>query len=334
MDLGSLLEPTENAPPTGVDLDAAGDILNLDMLAKWSAPEEEPDWNELQSACLDALEKSRDLRPAVYLTAALLHTQGVTGLAEGVQLLRGLLESQWDNVFPQLDEDGDAMERSSALFNLTNYYRVLKPLRQTPIVEDRAVGRYSLLDIEIAEGKAEKPDDYEGDAPNTGLIQAAFQATDKDRLEELSGSVSQTMADLDAMETLFREKSGAEQAPEFSRLKEGLQRITVALRTYMPEGTMADTEKQTPPGPSETREPEPVPRAPAANGEIRSRQDAVAAMDSVARYFRSHEPSSPVPLLMERAKRLVDMDFLAILQDVAPDAVAQVQRLRGSDSGE
>ncbi len=344
MDLQSLLEPHTDSPPTGADLDAAGTILTLDTLAKWGSPEQEPTWDELKAACRDALNKSHDLRPAVYLTAALLHTDGLPGLADGLHLLRGMLERYWEPLFPLLDEDGDAMERSSALFNLTNFHKILKPLRNTPLVEDRTVGRFSLQDIETAEGKVAAPGGYDGDPPQVGMIQAAFQATDTGELQSLSAAVAQGMEDIAAIEALFLERCGTEQAPDLSRLKEQLQRVGVALRTYMPEGgrATADTEESEASGrqasDSEMSDSQqavgPVSLSPAMAGDIRSRQDAVAAMEGIARYFRRHEPSSPIPLLMERAKRLVDMDFLSILRDVAPDAVAQGEKLRGDDKTE
>ena len=335
MDLARFLEPHAEPSPAGVDLDAEGDILTLDMLARWSSPEQAPDWRELQTTCLAALEKSRDLRPAAYLTAALLHTESLEGFAGGLRLQRELLESDWENLHPLPDEDGDATERANALFNLTNFHKVLKPLRMTPLVEDRAVGRFSLFDIELAEGKAEAPDDYEGDLPRTAVIQAAFQAGGGEALQARSAAVARAIEDLAAIEAVFRDRCGAEQAPDLSRLTETLGRIDTALRAYMPAAAGEEAEatgdvRPVPDNPGHSA----VPPASVGNGEICTRQDAVAAMDSIARYFRTQEPSSPVPLLMERAKRLVDMDFLSILQDVAPDAVDQVKRLRGMDREE
>jgi type VI secretion system protein ImpA len=336
MDLQGLLEPPVESPPPVTDLDAAGAIVTLDMLAKWGAPEQDPDWHELQAACLDALAKSRDLRPATYLTAALLHTEGVGGLADGLQLLRGLVERHWDELYPPLDDDGDATERANALFNLTNFHKVLKPLRLTPLVADPVAGRFALRDIEIAEGKAEVPEGFEGDPPQLGFVRAAFQATGQEALQALLATVERGLEDLAAIESRFCERGGVEQTPDLSRLKDGLQRIAVALHTYMPEDAVPDTRSQaaTEPAPASDIATDRVPVQPTLNGEIRSRQEAVAAMEGIARYFRHHEPSSPVPLLMERAKRLVDMDFLSILRDVAPDAVAQGEKLRGDDKTE
>jgi type VI secretion system protein ImpA len=76
--------------------------------------------------------------------------------------------------------------------------------------------------------------------------------------------------------------------------------------------------------------------AASAPGVIASRQDVIAALDRCCEYFRQHEPSSPVPLLLQRAKRLVTMDFIGIVRDLlATQGVTQVEAVVGkqSDSG-
>ena len=41
------------------------------------------------------------------------------------------------------------------------------------------------------------------------------------------------------------------------------------------------------------------------------------------------KPSSPVPLVLARVKRLVTMDFLEILKDLTPDGVDQFKIISG-----
>jgi type VI secretion system protein ImpA len=49
----------------------------------------------------------------------------------------------------------------------------------------------------------------------------------------------------------------------------------------------------------------------------------------VAAFFRRNEPSSPIPLFIERARRLVAKDFLEVLADVVPEAIAQAKIASG-----
>jgi type VI secretion system protein ImpA len=63
--------------------------------------------------------------------------------------------------------------------------------------------------------------------------------------------------------------------------------------------------------------------------QIASRDDVTSALDRLCGYFAQYEPSSPIPLLLARAKRLVPMTFLEILQELGPDVLTQAQRLQG-----
>jgi len=50
-----------------------------------------------------------------------------------------------------------------------------------------------------------------------------------------------------------------------------------------------------------------------------SRPEALQLIDAVAAHLRSAEPSSPAPLLLERAKALASRDFLALLSELMPE---------------
>jgi type VI secretion system protein ImpA len=59
--------------------------------------------------------------------------------------------------------------------------------------------------------------------------------------------------------------------------------------------------------------------APApARFRVETRAQAIGLLESVQRYFRTAEPSSPVPMLCDRARALVERDFMGVLRDVLP----------------
>jgi type VI secretion system protein ImpA len=65
---------------------------------------------------------------------------------------------------------------------------------------------------------------------------------------------------------------------------------------------------------------------------VRNRDDVARVLDLVLDYYRLHEPSSPVPMLVERARGWIGLDFMAVLEDIAPNAIGDAQailRLRG-----
>ena len=51
---------------------------------------------------------------------------------------------------------------------------------------------------------------------------------------------------------------------------------------------------------------------------VESRSQAIVLLELVQRYFRVSEPSSPVPMLCERARALAEQDFMGVLRDVLP----------------
>jgi type VI secretion system protein ImpA len=62
---------------------------------------------------------------------------------------------------------------------------------------------------------------------------------------------------------------------------------------------------------------------------VRSRDDALRLLDKVCDYLERQEPSNPAPLLIKRARRLMTMNFVDIIRDMAPDSLAQVETIAG-----
>ncbi len=70
---------------------------------------------------------------------------------------------------------------------------------------------------------------------------------------------------------------------------------------------------------------EAAPAEPAPRYTVANRAQAIALLDQIHRYFRRSEPSSPVPMLCDRARALAERDFMGVLRDVLPkDALKSV----------
>lgn len=63
---------------------------------------------------------------------------------------------------------------------------------------------------------------------------------------------------------------------------------------------------------------------------IESREDVIELLEQICAYYELFEPASPVPLLLQRAIRLVTKNFLEIIEDLAPDSMPQVAVLLGT----
>ena len=53
-------------------------------------------------------------------------------------------------------------------------------------------------------------------------------------------------------------------------------------------------------------------------------------LDELCDYYTRTEPSSPVPLLLRRAQRLVGMDFMDLLKDLAPGGISELRTISGN----
>jgi type VI secretion system protein ImpA len=62
---------------------------------------------------------------------------------------------------------------------------------------------------------------------------------------------------------------------------------------------------------------------------VRSTDDVLLAIDRICQYYERSEPSSPVPLLLRRARRLVCKSFLDIIDDLAPDSIGHIRTITG-----
>lgn len=279
-----------------------------------------PDWAEIKRLSLEGLRKSKDLRVLAYLGTASLRTDGLSAFAETLSAASQWLTTYWNETYPRVDED--VIARRSALNCLADPMAVIDALRKLTLVASRKHGVFGLRQIDIAAGTT-APSDGES-VPSEAQISAAFAEVPAENLEALRQSVTTALASAKAI-TATMSAEGPEATPEFGPLAQVLGRIGRALDAQMALLTGASDGDS----PSDAVSP-----GTHAVGAIKSRQDAVRALEAVAEFFRRNEPSSPVPLFCDRAKRLVSMSFLEVLADVAPDGVLQARSAGGLTNSE
>jgi len=339
IDVQKLLQDVSAGEPSGKNLEYDAEYGELTRIAQGKpeqqlgstvVPAEDPNWREVKGKSVQLLGRSKDLRLGVYLTRALLRTDGLVGVGDGLELLRGLLERHWDTVHPQLDPDdgNDPTFRVNTLTALCHAETMLKSLREAPLASSRASGRASLRDVFIATGKLPPPADGNPAPPAAGTIDAIFRECDLEALQATAGAVGRSVEHVEAIESFLTTKVGSKKAADFGELSnvlksahkvlaERLSRRGVATATV---GGDAMVESE---GGAAAAVQASVP------GEINSRDDAIRVLDRVCDYFLKHEPSSPVPLLLRRAKRLVSKNFMDIVRDLAPEGLPQVEKIRG-----
>ena len=344
-DIESLFSEVSADSPCGEDISYDQDYLALERLlqpkgggviAAEEEAAEEPNWSEVADKSYDLLRRSKDLRVVMYFTVALLKLEGFAGLRDGLYLLRGLLERFWDNMYPQLDpeDNNDPLERINILSALSpgtvseqDPMKFRQRAMEVPLCDSRQMGRFGFRDIQVAKGAITVPAEQRAQVPEMSVIDAAFQDTGADKLQALleaaGGAIEQATGAMD----VFSERAYQGQSPDLSDFVGILKKIRRCLQEHLGgEGAGA------------VGEDEAVASAagggggPAVPGQIQSPKDAMMVLDKVCRYFEQHEPSSPVPLLLRRAKKLVSKNFLEIIENMCPGAMSEVETVKGPDT--
>jgi len=330
----SLIEPIAEDQPCGQQLDYTPELLGLEAFQVFgrdttldpTATQSDkksrdyvpppPDWQEVKTKAVEALQKSKDLRALAYLAASVLRTEGLARYAEVLGVAAKWLESDWPGVFPHVDED--VIFRASAVNCLADHRAVVEGLRRAALVAHKQLGRFSLRDVEAVENGVNDGEPR----PTAAELNAAFMAAPLDELSGLRQSAIDALDALARIDAAMRDAGGPEVAPAFEGLSTQLHAIERSVRARIqarPDAAEAGLDGGEEGTTTTSR----------ALGQISSREDAARALDAVADFFRRTEPSSPVPLVVERAKRLVSMSFLEVLADIAPDAVEQARAAGG-----
>jgi type VI secretion system protein ImpA len=349
MDLATVLAPVSVEPPCGPNLKGTLEWAEFERIAQGKpaqyvgkdvvAAAEEPRWADVVKRAADLLGRSKDLRIAVHLVKASLRTRGWQGLADGLTLIRQLVEQYWDQLHPELDRDdnNDPTLRLNCLAELSEDDGVQLALRTLPIVSAPRAGKFGLREIATARGNGQPVNGKPPAGPTPTLVAAAFAEAELPVLSETAGSVHQAVEQLREIERIVGEKVGPAFALNLGRLKDLLEEADRLLADQMkvrqPAANAADAANGAGgSGMTETNGAGANGAAVAvAAGPVRGREDVIRALDAICDYYRIHEPSSPIPLLLRRARRLVTKDFMEILQDLAPAGVKEAQTIRGPE---
>ena len=336
----SLLSPISEALPSGDDLEHDAAFMALERDAQPKAEQQfgatviaavEPEWRDLTGRATDLLKRSKDVRTGVLALRAATHTQGIEGFSLGLTLLLGLIDRFWDTLHPQLDaeDDNDPTMRLNALAPLAdgnNGCVVLSDLHDCVLGTSRTVGTIRVRDIAIAHGKltaSSKDPSYSLPQVTDALLD--IYGTSPQIIEVAIGTAALTQQ----LQALIEAKTGQADPIDLKPLRS----ITHLLRNAC-QATVsaANPEADVPAEPEAGGNAAPGAARAAGGpmrGEISTRQDALQMLDKVIAFLEKTEPGNPAPMLIKRAKRLVGVSFIDIMNDLAPDAINSIQNITG-----
>lgn len=335
IDVARLLAPVSPENPSGEDLRYDQRYMEV-MRAAEGTPEDQyantpavpPDWRVVRDGSLELLVRTKDLRVGLLLAASELRMSGFPGLLDAMGVLRGLLESFWDSLFPRLDPDdnNDPTERVNILASMLappgtfgDSVRFIEGVRDLPLAESRMLGRIGYREILVAMGEL-PPKEGEGVFnPDAAGIDAVFRDVEPEALALRAGEIDGTLEHVKAIEQFLTEKVGHGRSVDFTPLRSLLTECAKQVRKRMPSSEASGAAEGGDGAPSGGGE-----GGVRIAGEVRSRDDVLLAFGKIVSYYERVEPSSPVPLFVRCAEQMVGKSFSEIVRVLTPDAVTML----------
>jgi type VI secretion system protein ImpA len=333
--LEELLEPLAGESPAGANLryDPVYDQIKQARAEEDDVPQGEwrherktADFALVIKLASDALgRRSKDLQLAAWLTEARLRREGISGLTDGLELMRELMERFWDGLYPEI-EDGDLELRAAPLDWVGQYLD--GPVRAVPVTrvgydmfayrDSRVVGYEAAVSGDYERTQARERAIAEG-RPSAEAFDEAFNSTPKSWYRALLADIEGARLALDALQGVTDERFG-DVAPSFMKLRDALEELRGVATQLLakkletepdpveavaaPEAAMTGAADASPGGGVAGGA---ASAAPGAAGPLpampRDREDAIARVAAAARFLRAQAPGDPAPYLVLRGLR-------------------------------
>jgi type VI secretion system protein ImpA len=269
---------------------------------------------------LAVLQESRDLWIAAAGAQMSILSGKTDGAADFAEALAVLVETRWETVWPALDPEmgTPAMARTNACAELGSFARFARYIERQPIVALKSAGR---LTWRMVVGRA--PETAKGADILTGIqgpLRKAIDTSPQAAWEDILSAWTRLSGSIARIGDAFTANNA--EAPSFDRVQNILARHIGFVRAILdlrrpPEPAAA------PDGAEEGEGGSPVMRG----GSLNVRADALARLEDVRAFFAAAEPSSPIPLMIERIQRVAGMSFLEIVENLGPTGSAEVRSI-------
>ena len=368
IDIAALLLPISADSPAGTDVRYSAITEKIKEARRQEEDISQGVWkHEIKTANFPIVLKlstevltkqSKDLQVAAWMTEALASTEGLDGLRQGLELVRGLLENFWDSVYPQIEDDdldlramplswlgsqlGGLVRSSPILKGGYNWYHH-RSSRAVPTEEQAASDpqKQAARNEALTEGET-SPEDF----------QTAFNSTP---LVHLKACYEQNVALVEYLESLneYCKERFADQSPDFGPLRATLEEVGGVIRVLFkqkeaiegpteaaPELPAAEEQLQPvyfPQGQTAESVSAPAPRRQhvSTSAEPVSADDAIQRILTCARYLRREEPYSPSSYLLIRALRWAEFRGAQGSQEIcaAPSSQLRMELKRLGSEG-
>ncbi len=351
-DLEALLAPIPGDAPQGSDIredysaqspynqlrDARSEARDAEKMQDAGNPDggdPGPLWRKVRELALKTLtDTAKDLEVAAWLTEAYVRSHGLAGLCAGAQLIHGLADRYWDDLFPLPDDYGveTRVQPVTGLNGRDGNGSLIQPLYKVQLftrADGTEVAYYQYqssaqlptLDAERRQQRIEAGaipfEDMEKEARTIGLRS----------LTRIREDAKAALEAWEAMSAILDEKA-SEDPPSTSHVRDLLRQVVEIAQRYAPEtaGAAAGESAAEAAGDGSGAVAAPaaaggvaVPGIAASQAAVVSREDALRALENIALFFRRTEPLSPLSYTLDEAVRRGRMTWPELLQEIVAD---------------
>ena len=322
------------------------------------------DWAAVLDQGAELAATGRDLRLLLIVVRALVNIDGFAGLADGLSLMTETVKRYWDSVHPELRPGPSiaeaAQRRTNALKQMQNVDTgVLGDLEFAIIFSPRGLPVVTGGDLAVA---AVNSAAYVGEAfsgigakevaaataghdarvqrVTTGLRDQADKQAE--RMAQVRASVALSRTRLTDLESALTERVGENGVRfGFADIDRFLTRVAEMLGSFQGAsaesgGAMAEHAAAT--GEAAIASPQSAPTsaqssgalsAAALPGRVTSRADVEKLLGLIIDYYDRTEPSSPIPHMAARMKKMVQMNFMQLMEELAPSGIKEFKTVAG-----
>jgi type VI secretion system protein ImpA len=231
---------------------------------EWAHERKVADWHKVISLTSSILEdKSKDIQLAVWLMEACAYKYGFPGVEAGLQVITGILNTFWETLHPEIEEDDDLEWRENVLSVLNNKF--LSTIKSIPITDPETSAGYSWFkwqesvtigDDASVQGEIEKKKARDAAIADgkisVEMFNEAVAGTSKSFYVDIDTAISNCLTEFTALDETCDEKFG-NQAPALSNFKTCLQdcqhivsKLLKAKRDLEPDEESAPEKTDTP----------------------------------------------------------------------------------------
>ena len=330
--LEQLLAPVSGELPCGEDLDESVDFDTLraafddnfpidsgvSRLADGEPGPPQVDWRELFDKIETLCGQTKDLWLAVSYARCGFTRSDPDIVAQGLEFTARLLEEQWDDVHPVID-DPNGRVRAPIFEDIARRGAFAMPFLELPLV----MGSRSSLKA----GQLLDAHENGGASDSFVEVRMTLDQLDDDSKQAVAVQLRGMLDCIARIETVLRERN-AGNVPDFSTVRDTIQMVEEAYLTLA--GLQAEASEDEPGAAEDVADDAAMVAGgsaggPAFGGAVKSRDDVIRALGAIEQYYTRAEPGHPMRLAMGRLRSWVNKDFMEILEDIAPRSLDEVK---------